>query len=174
MVAQGNDRYTAIFEDDLHVSDDLPLFLTGRVPPVEADIIRLETTKNRALFTGQAISWNGRRLRRLNSSVSGNGAYILSKEGAQKILAYPTHKHLNGDLTLLCREQSALARSLNTYQVDPGLCIQDKVFHKDLSKTVFKSDIELHGEHIQSIPLRDRLVRAAYNTVRGYKRVQFR
>ena len=174
IIAQGPDRDVAIFEDDLHISDDLPLFLDGNIPPVEADIIRLETTRNRALFRGQAISWNGRTLRRLNSSASGNGAYILSKEGARKILSYPPDIHLNSDLTPLCLERSPIARSLKTFQVYPGLCIQDKFFHKDVSKIVFKSDIEPNGFHIQKIPLAHRFVRAAYNTVRGYKRVHFR
>ncbi len=174
IVAQGNEHYVAIFEDDLHVSDDLHLFLDGHIPPAGADLIRLETTRNRARFTGQAISWHGRRLRRLDSTVYGTGAYIISKEGARKILAYPPNLHLNTDVTLLCRKRSLIARSLRVFQVDPAPCIQDKFFHKDLSKIVFASDIEPNGYHVISTPLPQKLVGAAYRTLRGHKRVDYR
>ncbi len=151
IAAESSEPYTAIFEDDVIISDFLPsLFKSYDWIPEDCDIVRLESTA----FMGGLLSNKdskdifGRKLQKLlpnkykNFFPIGTGAYIVSKKGAQKIMDAPLSDFLYTDRSLFDHTTSGLAPKLTVYQVTPACCIQDKFYHDSEENIVFHSEIE--------------------------------
>lgn len=121
--------HTAIFEDDIHFSGAAADFLSsdGWVP-ADADIVRLEVYRPHCAVEAAHIRTIGnRRLHRLRGTDAGSGAYVISRECAERLFR---------DVTMIPREfdqvlfnpESPVFSSLKTYKLIPALCVQDK-FH---------------------------------------------
>lgn len=121
--------YTAIFEDDMHLSDAIAPFLASDSwIPRDADIVRLE--RHDRLCPVEAVhtrTMGNRRLHRLRGRDVGTGGYVISKECAGRLLREVTAISRDFDQVLFNGE-SALFGSLTIYKVVPALCVQDK-FH---------------------------------------------
>jgi glycosyl transferase family 25 len=80
LVANGEDDYCAIFEDDIHFSQDLKLLLNDpKSIPITTDIIRLETSTNRVLLdTSLFITRGKRNAYKVQSTTWCAAGYILS------------------------------------------------------------------------------------------------
>ena len=78
----------AILEDDLHLAPDAGSLLRDDAwVPAEADIIKLETKLYPARVDKMpSATIGGRTLHRLRSKHAGAGGYILTREGAEKLL----------------------------------------------------------------------------------------
>jgi glycosyl transferase family 25 len=175
-IAQGDAPHAAIFEDDVHLAHVIAdVFKDDSWLPKPFDIVRLETSTNRVLLDQPADhSVLGRSVHRLRSASWCAGAYILSRECAQKLLAAPLSRHTSVDHFLFSFESTSIAGELTIYQVRPALATQDKFLGDKQNALGFSSNIEAHS-------VTDRLVMSLkkirplvlYKTIKGFKRVPF-
>lgn len=183
--AESDDKYMAVFEDDLHISDEMPYFLNDESwLPKEFDIIRLESPTNRIkVSTKPELKNRGRNIYRVGSTSWCAGSYILSRQGAQKLMSVPEKFHHNPDRFMFCYEDSVIAAKLNTYQVSPSLVIQDKYLHAGSGNAVFQSNIETPdvgstdritiADKLKHLNLAE-LALITRKTFMGYKRIPFK
>lgn len=155
IAAESPAPYTAIFEDDVVISDFLPFLLKNHDwIPEDSDIVRLESTAfmGGLLSKGDIKEIFGRKLQKLlpnkykNFFPIGTGAYIISKKGAKKIMDAPLHDFLYTDRSLFDHTTSGLAPKLTVYQVTPACCVQDKFYHDSEQNIIFHSEIETSSQ----------------------------
>lgn len=177
-IASGPDRFCAVFEDDVHVSDDLKDILADdHWITDEVDIIRLETSTNRVRLSRKPmLATANRPAFRVHSTTWCTGGYIISKRTAQALIELPAKYHQPSDAMLFSHDESAIAAQLVTLQFEPALCTQDK-----FNDTVqFHSNIESAPSPLRQLKARARqlspvsLTRAFYRSFAGYKRIGFR
>ncbi len=122
-----SDTHIAVFEDDVHLADDLVLWLRDLSWwPADADVVKLERWCDDRLVVAvgrRGATHLGRAVLPLLSKHSGTGGYMITQKGAARVLAHGTPNcpidHLLFNPTL-----SPVARDLTTYQVEPALVIQ--------------------------------------------------
>lgn len=178
--ANSADPYTAVFEDDMHLSPGLKEFLaTDAWIPRECEIVRLEPSTNRVWLDPEILAAReGRRLRKVKSTTWCAGGYIISRDAARKLVALPESVHGSVDSFLFCFEESAIARSLHLSQIVPALCIQDKFHHADIKDIRFFSGIDDIDDEItwrrrvKGLTLKSPLTYLV-KTIRGYERIPY-
>lgn len=178
-IAEGDDQFSAVFEDDIHVSDDLKNILQSHSwIPQNIDIVRLETSTNRVRLTSQPLlSYKGRKLFGVKSTSWCAGAYILNKKTAQKLIELAEKYHEPADVILYHFHESAIAKDLNILQFNPALCTQDK--HLAQGKEKFSSNIEFDRETKPSLIAKLKRFSPAtvatgiYRSLNGYRRISF-
>lgn len=180
-IANGEESYGIVFEDDIHFSRDLKGFLTTTEwMPDDFDIIRFETSTNRLrLSKDNIIRFNGRNIHTLESTSWCAGAYVMSKACAKKIISHKLEKYISADAFLFSFEKSDLANQLKIYQVSPALAIQDKYIQQQ-DKVGFESNIETDSTlkrvfwilktYLTSISIFSMIKKS----ILGYKRVEFK
>lgn len=181
-IAQGSDRFYAVFEDDVHVADDLGHLLskTDSVPDA-VDLIRLDTSTNRVKLRRQPdIVLSQRKLHRVQSTSWCTGGYIIHRRAAQRLLELPTRFHQPVDVLLFNQEESVIAPTFHVLQCYPALCVQDK--HRN-GAVQFGSNIEgdMEGESSSFQRLMEQLssipscaYQFFYHSISGYKRIRFK
>jgi glycosyl transferase, family 25 len=178
-IAEGEDRFCAVFEDDLHLSDDLTTILaSNHWIPDDVDLIRLDTSTNRVRLTSEPVlTYSTRKLYGVKSTSWCAGGYLLHKRAAQKLLALPTQDHEPSDVILYNFEVSSIAKTLKILQFHPALCTQDK--HLVKSNLRFSSNIEFPENqapawkiHLKKIAP-SAIIKAIYRSLFGYKRIGF-
>jgi len=99
-IAESSDNFAAVFEDDIHVSDDLKYVLeTSSWIPDEVDVIRLETSTNRVRLGAQpVVTFAGHPAYRVKSTSWCAGAYIIHRRLAQQLIALPVQYHEPADV----------------------------------------------------------------------------
>ncbi|KAB7769793.1 glycosyltransferase family 25 protein [Xanthomonas maliensis] len=174
--------YTAIFEDDMHLSDVLPALLKQtQWLPGGCSVVRLEPSYNRVRLGAKVTDVAGRALRRVEPSPHQHcwpvcaGALILSREAARRLLAAEARWHTMADIFLFGWNESPMARQLQTYQLSPAACIQDKFFHAAPEQIVFTSTIDapLTAVQKQRSAHWKAKATAALRLAQGYRKVPF-
>ncbi len=126
LVAEGEDDWAFVAEDDIHFSADAASFLTSdRWIPAGVDIVKAETDLRRHELSFK--TWGepfGHELRRLKSSHVGSGGYFVSRSAARKLLAY-TERHCEPVDVILFSATEGLLRDLIALQLSPAICVQD-------------------------------------------------
>jgi glycosyl transferase family 25 len=127
-LADSEDAFTAIFEDDVHFGAGIrDLLSSADWIPADADIIRLETFKMYTEYTRKAVARTfGRDLYRLRGSHYGLAGYILRREAARFLLANISGIGNSIDAVLFSPE-SKISSALLTYQLVPAPVIQNAV-----------------------------------------------
>jgi glycosyl transferase family 25 len=179
LVANGSEKYCAIFEDDVHISDDLKnILLDDSWIPETADIIRLETSTNRIrLSPAPLVQHNGRAAYKVMSTSWNAGAYILSRSAAQKLINLPTQQHQPSDILLFNFSESPVVNGLQILQFHPALCTQDK--HHANSTNQFASNIEFSDANVSRMVARFKnytpikIWQSLRKSSQGYKRIGF-
>lgn len=105
IAADSDDAYTAIFEDDMHLSDALPALLrsTDWLPGGNS-IVRLEPSYNRIKLDAKVADVAGRHLRLVRPSRYQHcwpvcaGALIISRDAARLLLAAKARWHTMADI----------------------------------------------------------------------------
>lgn len=143
LAAASADRWTAIFEDDVHFSADAAAFLAAAAwIPDDADLIKLETFLEATLLgiRGKPAG-AGHRVRPLRGNHLGSAGYIVSREAAARLLASPQMSRLHADRALFdfSRHPDFLQTAV-IYQLDPAICVQDDVLNPNAVR--FQSLIE--------------------------------
>lgn len=173
-IAEGEDAYGLVLEDDLHLSKNFSRFAAlDRIDgfPADAEIVRLEAPSNSVLLGPSVLNVDGHALRRVRSSTWCAGAYLLSKPAAAKLLALDKSTHTVADYFLFCYEASPVPELLAIYQLTPAVAIQDKFANP--ATTTFGSNIETGPGETEPLTLRV-LLRKASRFLRGYRRVAVR
>ncbi|MFC3607951.1 glycosyltransferase family 25 protein [Stutzerimonas tarimensis] len=179
-IAAGPDRFCAVFEDDVHLSDDLPRILADdRWIDDTVDIIRLETSTNRVRLSRKpALSAANREAFRVRSTTWCTGGYLINKRTAQALIDLPAHYHEPSDALLFSYDDSAIAADLVTLQFEPALCTQDKF--SATGEVRFHSNIESRPSPLRRLKSKagklspGALGRAFYRSFAGYRRIGFR
>lgn len=178
-IARSRERFHAVFEDDIHASDDLKEILSDdRWIPDDVDIIRLEPSTNRVLLTARPLLTHARRpIFGVRSTTWCTGAYLINRRTAQQLVELPALHHETADVMLYSFEDSIIARTLNILQMNPAPCTQDK--HLAAGNINFSSNTEAPlspAERLRSGARRVSpvtIIRALYRSLRGYKRIGF-
>ena len=122
-IANGPDRFVAIFEDDAHLSADLPAFLNDASwIPADADIVHLEKLGKRFLGVDIGRKALGRNLYRALSHFAGTAGYIISRDCAARLYATFTEIDREFDQHLFNNGMPGLTM----YKIGPALCVQDR------------------------------------------------
>jgi glycosyl transferase family 25 len=179
-IARGGQRFCAVFEDDIHVSDDLrDILADDRWLPDDVDIIRLETSTNRVRLTPCTLAAPaGRPLFAVHSTSWCAGAYLINRRTAQQLIDLPAKDHEPADVMLYHLTDSVLAAKLKILQFNPAPCTQDK--HLATGSINFASNIE--DPLSRTAQLKAGLAwispwivgRAIFRSLRAYRRIGFR
>jgi glycosyl transferase family 25 len=142
IIADGTDRYGAVFEDDILFSHDAGPFLAddGWVPR-DADLVKLETYFVPVrLGRRQTPVGNGYSTVRLVGQHVGAAGYVVSREAARTLLKRT--KRINGavDDVLFSPTLMTCARS-TIYQLMPAMCAQAKFLGGDSPETLIQFDV---------------------------------
>jgi glycosyl transferase family 25 len=143
MIADGDDRYGAIFEDDVVFAHDAGTMLAddGWVPR-DADVVKFETyfVKVRLGRQNTALD-NGYSLARLIGEHMGAAGYLISREAAQKLLKGT--RRLKGAVDDALFKPTLMTCSRNTiYQVMPAICAQAQfLWEKDAPQTLIQFNV---------------------------------
>lgn len=128
IAADSDDAYTAIFEDDMHLSDAPPALLCSTEwLPAGNSIVRLEPSYNRIKLDSKVADIGGRQLRLVRPSTYQHcwpvcaGALIISRDAARLLLAADARWHTMADIFLFGWNESPVAQQLSTYQLAGGL-----------------------------------------------------
>jgi len=122
-IANGENEFGVIMEDDLHLSDDIGDFINSTAwIPQDADVIKMETYFQRTFVDSHGLkTFNNRRLVRLRGRHWGTAFYVIRKSAAQRVLSEFT-------AGLTCIDQYIFGEALKylkVYQIDPAPSIQD-------------------------------------------------
>jgi len=180
-IAEGSNQFCAVFEDDIHVLDDLANILNeDSWIPNNIDIIRLETSTNRIRLTGRPVlTYIARNLYGVKSTSWCTGAYIINRTTAQRLVKLPAKYHEPSDVMLYHFSESVIAKELNTLQFNPALCTQDKNLANNSSSVSFSSNIEFDTNEKANISNKltklspGKIATALYRSLCGYKRIDF-
>lgn len=145
IIAAGSDSHAVVLEDDVHIGANAGEIMgdAGWIP-ADADIVKLETTLRRTYVEkSPAAQVAGRRVSRLRGEHTGTAGYIVSRRGAEKLLASsPTFSDPLDQF--MFNPLSRAFGDLVTYQLLPALCVQDENLNRGASEAALRST--LHGE----------------------------
>ncbi|AMM84959.1 glycosyltransferase family 25 protein [Martelella sp. AD-3] len=174
----------AIFEDDVHLGEDIDRLFYAPEPwiPNDADIVKLETCLQKVPLPEKAESAVlGRKLVRLTGRHHGAAGYIVTRKGAEKLLANSRKLAVGVDAMMFSPQIAVESRPI-VYQLEPAICIQDDIAERtNVDRAGFPSHNvpsgrKSYGEN-QLAQLRYRLLdrsRAFYlkarNALRGYRK----
>lgn len=123
---QGEASHLLILEDDVFLADDLANWIKGDYWPQGADVLKLERWRDdrlKIILDRAAQSHSNRQIKRLRTRHSGSAGYIITRNGAQIVLASGLLS-LPVDHLLFNPFVSPVARRLATHQVTPALVVQ--------------------------------------------------
>lgn len=135
LLANSNEKYAAIFEDDIVLSDQAGQFLSNEDwIPRNIDLLRLETFKERTYYKRLGISVFKRQLLRMMGFQAGAGGYILSQKLANELLKL-TDNYMPAPVDhLLFDPRLEVMNKYFAYQLVPAVCVQELVLEQQKSK----------------------------------------
>jgi len=117
------DAFGCVLEDDVILSPDFPKFVSDASwIPAGRDLVKIETFCEKIMLSHTAVSALDRFLAELRSVHPGTGAYILSRRGAEMLLAETAKPRLPLDLAIFGAD--FLQRHGPLFQLIPALCVQ--------------------------------------------------
>jgi len=126
MVSRGDD-WAFIAEDDLHFYSASPFFRSPHWIPVNAMLIKAETTRQCVQVDTTVISRPfGHELRNLLSFHGATGGYFVSRCCAE-ILLEQTSDRCDPVDHILFNKDFGLFDQMNIIQIDPAICVQDRL-----------------------------------------------
>ena len=130
MFLSTGDAFGLILEDDVALDDDAGTLLAGEDwIPRGVGLLKLERfgpENQRVLLDAMVEVGHGRQIGRLRSRHTGAAAYILSRETAAMLLAWPERWSLPVDHMLFNPNNSPMAGQLRPYQLTPAIARQSK------------------------------------------------
>ena len=119
----GNEPYCCVLEDDVFLSPDFPKFVndTSWIPP-GCNLVKIETCCEKVMLSRTTVGALDRTLVELRSLHQGTGAYILSRRGAEILLAETARPSLPLDLVIF--DTNIHQRQGTLLQLIPALCVQ--------------------------------------------------
>ena len=172
--AAGSDRWTAIFEDDVRLGDDINEVLAAiEARDPDAGIIRLETTLRRVLVDEPGLPLTpGRSLHRMRSWHGGVAGYVIHRDCAQILAAY-SEKASGAADQVLFHPLSPLFSKLRVHQLIPGVVVQASVLEPagtSAANTTTVWDQEARGQRRLAVDLRWLGLKGLERILRAYDR----
>lgn len=119
----GGEPYCCVLEDDVFLSPDFPKFVSNTSwIPSRCDLVKIETYCEKVMLSRTMVGALDRVLTELRSLHQGTGAYILSRRGAEMLLAETARPSLPLDLAIF--DTDILRRHGPLLQLIPALCVQ--------------------------------------------------
>lgn len=119
----GGEPYCCVLEDDVFLSPDFPKFVSDTSwIPSRCDLVKIETYCEKVMLSRTMVRAFDRKLTELRSLHQGTGAYILSRRGAERLLAETSRPGLPLDLVIFNTDIHPRRGSL--LQLIPALCVQ--------------------------------------------------
>lgn len=141
--------YLTVFEDDIYFSENADDLLNSfDWQPTDFDVIKIETMYGRVMVNKGHTIRLGHSLCRMRSSHMGMAGYIVSQQGAKKLIAMSHDLGIDRPVDHIMFDLLIAQKRSKVFQVSPALCIQDKVYNEN--STLFGSCLE--GER-QSRPV---------------------
>lgn len=135
LIAEGNEPYAAVFEDDVVFSDGAEHYLAdARWLPRGADLVKLETFFHKVPLGSARFAHHGHALHKLDGPHAGSAGYILSRKAARKLLWLTEHLPRPVDLVLFWPD-FGLARHFVIFQLVPAICMQAQ-FRQDTASAL--------------------------------------
>lgn len=125
LLAAGEDRFAAIFEDDITLSKDAQrFFVSDDWIPADAELIKIESQGKKVLTDKPAVTIAGRyTVAQLRSQHILAAGYIISRDCARKILCKMNNAASPID-HLLFTPSCGFFLQMTVYQVSPAICMQ--------------------------------------------------
>jgi glycosyl transferase family 25 len=116
---------SAVLEDDVYLAFDTASILADPSwVPQGADVVRLETMLIRATIGPQVSrTATGRGVHRLRSIHMGTAGYVVTREGARRLLE-GTERPFDTADRMMFDFRTPFSRGLATYQMSPAPCVQ--------------------------------------------------
>lgn len=133
--------YLMIFEDDIYFSQSAKALLNQlNWLPNSFDIIKLETMYQRVLINKGINLPMKHRLSKMKSRHMGAAGYIISREGAEKLIAMTQQFGIDLPVDQVMFNKLIKQMQIEVFQVFPALCIQDKIYNEESIR--FESELE--------------------------------
>lgn len=145
-------QFLAIFEDDVHLSEDLAELLDSRLIPPCVDLVKLEEPCGRVAIGWRRVSpYLGRSMHRLLTRAYGSAGYIVSRRCAQRLLDMSERAYQPVDVVLF-DDASPIFKEFGVVQVVPAPCTQDMNLNRRTpEKSLFSSEIEISRQQIKGV-----------------------
>jgi glycosyl transferase family 25 len=122
----GRDDHAIVLEDDVHLGKGFAALIASDLGAITFDVIKLETMFHRTLVARNGLRLADRALHRLESEHVGAAGYIVSREGAQKLLRSTHRLDEPVDQTIFGRR--AIRRNeIVAFQLVPAILVQDNL-----------------------------------------------
>jgi len=137
------ESHLAVFEDDVHLSQDILNLLMPNLMPEGIGLIKLECPLQKVAYVHRPYStFSGRSLHRLLTTAYGAAGYIISRDCARRALEVMETCRNPVDF-LLFNADSIIWQEFTVLQVVPAPCIQDHAYARlKQSSVLFESAIE--------------------------------
>lgn len=120
-----------VFEDDIYFSKSANEVLNELDwLPCDFDVIKLETMNERVMINKGTSLARNHKLCRMRSRHMGMAGYIISQNGAQKLIAMVEKFGIDRPVDHLMFDNLIKQTVNKVYQLYPALCIQDKVYNE--------------------------------------------
>ncbi len=151
-------EYVCILEDDVILSKDFSMFIRNDTwMQGDYDVVKIETARQKVLTVPVDAARQRRRLVPLYSLHFGSAGYVISRQGAEKLVRYGQSPDVPIDLFLF-RLPSAVP-GLAIAQMEPALCIQQRFTQYGAEGILFQSAIAPVVKKRKHTPLRRKIVR---------------
>jgi GR25 family glycosyltransferase involved in LPS biosynthesis len=147
----GQDPFLAVFEDDVHLADDIRTLLAAELVPAGIDLIKLEWPLGKVSYARHAHApYRSRSLHRLLTRAYGAAGYIVSRACARRLLEITASCRDPVDVVLF-DDKSPIWREFPVLQVVPAPCIQDHALARLNQASVrFGSAIETGRQDVKA------------------------
>lgn len=124
LIANGEDDYAAIFEDDIRLSTGASALLTSTDwIPADSDIIKIDSYGHEVLISRPVKQEGSYQISRLRSRHLLAGGYIISRRSAQKLISLMQKATVPLDHFLFDPDDGPF-NTLNIYQILPAIARQ--------------------------------------------------
>lgn len=133
--------HACILEDDVVLSPDFPAFMAdAHWVPESCDVVKIETFAKKTMISRQLQPCRGRGLGHLYSTHLGAAGYVLSRQGAHKMLAHAARPARPVDHLLF--DVPTIVEALSVLQLDPALCMQLQKTAQEPAQGEFQSSVQ--------------------------------
>ena len=141
---RGAAEYAVVLEDDAHLGEGFAELLEADWRARSFDAVKLETMFHLVWLARRGRALGARALHRLGSEHFGTAGYLVSREGARKMLALTRGLDRPVDHALFGRE-AMRARKLRVLQLVPAAVVQDNIHpdanaRRELPTTLHEND----------------------------------
>lgn len=152
-VVEQNMPYLMIFEDDIYFSKSAKVLLKQLDwLPNNFNVNKLETMYQRVMINKGTISPIAHRLSEMKSRHMGTAGYIVSQEGAKKLISMAQELGIDRPVDHGMFNKFIEQKKSEVYQIFPALCIQDKIYNKESVR--FGSELEETREVLRKLKLK--------------------